>query len=458
MLDGKHYDKMPLYYNTKHKKRRRRPLTDPRNILNKKSWNVYNKDNQAKIARDEAEERAWDEAQTKVLQEYEAAKKLAILQGKTPPPRPKDPTEDEKREWKKRARPEDPGESYGDNLKRRKLPGEDETDRDIRLAREAREQREQKRDHHGHKKTTIDAPIIGEDGHINLFPMDAETMRKLAQDKKREEENTRKSTMLNMHFDDAAGRHGFKNKPWYTDNKPGLLSNSNHIARSLPANTAPPPQKSGPVIEKEGELMDTYRPNDRWGHPDPARKQREIARLHAMDPLNLIKNGLEKSRGPDEIELYHQQKARERAMEAEQQKAKDKERQKSKSERKREKRERKRTERSKTETKYARRAAEKANNANHGDDDGLDGFSLDPPAMKDEKKRDDEGHRRRKDGKSRSHHRNDDDDDHHHHRHVRHHDRSRSRSPPRSSDRHEPRDRHERHESHEQRNPRYDRD
>ncbi|CAI4217235.1 unnamed protein product [Parascedosporium putredinis] len=56
----------------------------PLHLLPKKSWNVYNADNIARVRRDEAAAKAKEEAEEQRMQEYDAQRRLAILRGEIP--------------------------------------------------------------------------------------------------------------------------------------------------------------------------------------------------------------------------------------------------------------------------------------------------------------------------------------------------------------------------------------
>ncbi|CCF31962.1 hypothetical protein CH063_00727, partial [Colletotrichum higginsianum] len=70
----------------------------PLHLLGKKSWNVYNADNIARVRRDEAAAKAKEEAEEQRMQEVDAERRLAILRGEAPPPlAPVEAPEDEPR-------------------------------------------------------------------------------------------------------------------------------------------------------------------------------------------------------------------------------------------------------------------------------------------------------------------------------------------------------------------------
>ncbi|RMD40412.1 hypothetical protein DV735_g4729, partial [Chaetothyriales sp. CBS 134920] len=97
----------------------------PLHLLGKKSWNVYNTDNIARVRRDEAAARAEQAEKERQQHEHEAGARLALLRG----------------EIADRSSAVDDAGSLGtedipgSRRKKRRLAGEDDTDRDIRLAR-----------------------------------------------------------------------------------------------------------------------------------------------------------------------------------------------------------------------------------------------------------------------------------------------------------------------------------
>ncbi len=240
--------------------------------MGKKSWNVYNADNIAKVRQDEAAAKAREEAEEQRMQEADAERRIQILRGlSTPPPPAAAVKEDDGgRDTTHRG-------GHGRERKRRKLNGEDDTDFAIRLAKE---QQESNAKHSlGNEKQTVnrpasnDAPITDHAGHINLFPApssrahvqkNAEAEAEAAK-KKREFED-----QYTMRFSNAAGfKQDIGAKPWYSSSKAKL--------------------------DEDGkkDILEDAVGKDVWGNEDPRRKEREKMRLDAGDPLMAIRRGVE---------------------------------------------------------------------------------------------------------------------------------------------------------------------
>ncbi|KAK0660238.1 60S ribosomal protein L19-A [Lasiodiplodia hormozganensis] len=233
----------------------------PLHLLGKKSWNVYNPANIERVRRDEAAAQVREEEAERRMDEYDAARRIAILRGEKPPSPPPDLIEEGQKPHREDA-------SRGP--KRRRLAGEDDTDRDIRVAREIADQGRETREQllkRNESKQPSDAPLMDHSGHIDLFPVDHKAARKAEKNAEREAEEAKKKRELEdqytMRFANAAGRDGLS-KPWYANASKG----SEHASRAE-------------ELEEPGK--------DVWGNEDPRRKDRERVRMEASDPLAFMK-------------------------------------------------------------------------------------------------------------------------------------------------------------------------
>ena len=229
-------------------------------MLGKKSWNVYNVDNIAKVKRDEAAAAAREEAKEQRMQEIDAERRIQILRG-LPVEAPSAPVEDEETGRSKDNGPER-------ERKRRRIAGEDDTDRDIRFAQESNALVPAKAEMQMKSKKSSDAPITDAQGHINLFPMDG-TRHNAPKNAEFEAEKAKKQKELEdqytMRFSNAAGfKQAIGEKPWY--------------------------HQIGAVGEGEGQVEAPSK--DVWGNEDPRRKEREKMRTVADDPLAAIQKGV----------------------------------------------------------------------------------------------------------------------------------------------------------------------
>lgn len=214
------------------------------------------------------------------MQEVDAERRIKILRGEepSPPPPPPSPPSHTARE---KHREEHPGRYK----KRRRLAGENDTDRDIRFAQEDAAQALARRE----KKVTSrssDAPLLDSAGHFNLFPSEAAQQpgeknaeaEKEAADKKRSYED-----QYTMRFSNAAGfRQSAGQKPWYSSAR--------------------------------GDVMapDAMPGKDVWGNEDPMRRERETARMDANDPLAVMKKGVRQLRSVEqERKKWNEEKRRE---------------------------------------------------------------------------------------------------------------------------------------------------
>ena len=229
--------------------------------MGKKSWNVYNVDNIAKVKRDEAAAAAREEAEEQRTQEVDAERRLQILRGlKVDAPPAASPEKDESSRSKH--------DGLGRERKRRRIAGEDDTDRDIRFAQESNALVPERAEMQMKTKKSNDAPITDDNGHINLFPV--EGPRKNAQKNPEvEAEKAKKQKefedQYTMRFSNAAGfKQSVGEKPWY--------------------------QSLGQSAGNSGEVEVPSK--DVWGNEDPRRKDREKLRIKADDPLAAIQRGV----------------------------------------------------------------------------------------------------------------------------------------------------------------------
>ncbi|KAH6970054.1 hypothetical protein DER45DRAFT_640146 [Fusarium avenaceum] len=231
----------------------------PLHLLGKKSWNVYNADNIARVRRDEAAAKAAEEGEEQRMQEIDAQRRLAILRGETPPP-----IEDAEPPRPDESAPRDRDASHKGGMRRkRKRPGEDDTEFEMRLVREGENSAiaivEPER------KSTSSAPIVDRNGHIDLLG-DEKSRAHAEKNEEAEKEAKKKKQSYEdqymMRFSNAPGKDGAL-KPWYSR-----------------SDAAAPDASS----------------KDVWGNQDPNRKERDTKRIVSNDPLAMMKKGASKVR------------------------------------------------------------------------------------------------------------------------------------------------------------------
>ncbi|KAF2753588.1 hypothetical protein EJ05DRAFT_165243 [Pseudovirgaria hyperparasitica] len=254
----------------------------PLHLLGKKSWNVYNTDNIERVKRDEAIAAAHEEEVDRIMQEHDAAKRLAILRGVTPP---RTPTPPPAPDFRNHDKPQDVHRivegSSGRERKKRKLAGEDDTDRDIRLARAKREDadaaRETVTDDASRNKMMKNAQLYDPKGHMNLFAVDEKEVRKaqkeaeIAEEKRKKKQEAEQAN--SMRFSDAEGRGKALDKgPWY--------ASGTKLVHATQGDSG----AVGVAISAEEESSKNV-----WGRPDPNRKSRDASRVVSNDPLAFMK-------------------------------------------------------------------------------------------------------------------------------------------------------------------------
>ncbi|MCJ1455632.1 hypothetical protein MMC28_005987 [Mycoblastus sanguinarius] len=325
----------------------------PLHLLGKKSWNVYNADNIAKVKRDEAAAAAREEAEEQRMQEVDAERRIQILRGlkveALPTPAP------EQREDERSNRDEPRRER-----KKRRIAGEDDTERDIRFAQENNALAPATAEMQMTSKKSSDAPLTDGKGHINLFPVEG-SRRNAPKNAESEAEKAKKQKefedQYTMRFSNAAGfKQAIGQKPWY---------------QSIGATGDGKPEAEVPS-------------KDVWGNEDPRRKERAKTRMEKDDPLAAIRKGVA---GVREVEKERRQWREEKEREI-------------------------------REIDEAEKRRERRRKRRHEEDE-LEGFSLDAPAKdeSDGRHRHRRGdlsrhtHRHRSRSRDRSRHRS------HHHRH-----------------------------------------
>jgi hypothetical protein len=197
------------------------------------------------------------------MQEDDANRRMKILRGEVPAPlqianEPHDDKESESR----------PSIS-GRERKKRKRAGENDTEFEMRVAKEARVSSNSE-SQLVLRRSTTDGSLTDATGHIDLFPDDRPKPideKKLAADKdvaKRKQEYEKDYTVK---FSDAAGFKVGLESPWY----------SSRTRRT----------------DEEELVMPS---KDIWGNEDPRRKEREAARIVSNDPLAMMHQGAAKVR------------------------------------------------------------------------------------------------------------------------------------------------------------------
>ncbi|KAL9033451.1 MAG: hypothetical protein Q9214_007510, partial [Letrouitia sp. 1 TL-2023] len=249
---------MPLYVTSKSSGLGTADIDD-RHLLGKKSWNVYNSDNIARVKRDEAAAAAREAAEEQRMQDIDAERRINVLRGLDTGPAPalSQPGEPISEKHKRDQRPD---------RKRRRRAGEDDTERDIRFAKENQNLATSIKEVQLRTSGSSDAPLMDQQGHINLFPLEG-PKRNVPRNAEAEAEKAKKKREMEdqytMRFSNAAGfKQSINQSPWYYSTSAG---------------------------ESKEDEMPT---KDMWGNEDPGRKERERMRISAEDPMVAMRKGV----------------------------------------------------------------------------------------------------------------------------------------------------------------------
>jgi hypothetical protein len=207
---------------------------------------------------------------------------MQILRGEIPTPSAIEEAPTESNSARKRERG---GYGSGRERKRRKRAGENDTDFEMRVAREDQDGIADINKQLVLRKDT-GVPLVDHKGHIDLFPQEhssgrpeknAEAEKEAAKKKKEYEDQ------YMMKFSNAAGFKQSLDAPWYSKST-----------------------SSKEIIEENQPGKDV------WGNEDPRRKEREIARMVSSDPLAMMKAGAKQARQvKQERERWRLEKERE---------------------------------------------------------------------------------------------------------------------------------------------------
>lgn len=247
-------------------------------------------ENIARVRRDEAQAKAREEEEERRMQEVDAERRIKILRGQRPDTPPPPPSEQRQTSGSRRVHGDEPIR----HKKRRRLAGEDDTDRDIRFARENAALVADRRDERlaasdNGKGRDEHVSIVDGAGHINLFSENMTRNQKVEKHPEAEAEAAKKKRehedQYTMRFSNAAGfKESIRRDPWYSSS-----------AGERPAQ----------------DLM----PNkDVWGNEDSMRQEREKARIDANDPLGAMRAGI---RGLKQVERERKRWREEKARELE---------------------------------------------------------------------------------------------------------------------------------------------
>lgn len=197
------------------------------------------------------------------MQEVDSERRIRLLRGESVEPVPKDIG----RTTSPSTQHDSEREGYRER-KKRKIYGEDDTERDIRYAKEIQTIASVGTSLALSQNKKIDAPITDHNGHISLFPGEASLIgntNNLEAEAERSKKEREYEDQYTMRFSNAGGfKKNVGESPWYS---------------------------SGASM-KPDDREETVSKNI-WGNDDPRRKDREKSRLAADDPLAIIQRGVQ---------------------------------------------------------------------------------------------------------------------------------------------------------------------
>lgn len=266
------------------------------------------------------------------MQDADAARRLAILRGETPPPlpeaeQPADPSD------KKHTRRDCDG-TFGGGGRKRKRAGEDDTEFEMRVARERAEEGSRVADElagasgsrRQKQKETEEVNIVDSRGHIDLIGPVPKDAGGGGEDDRNETvpESHRSKARQTVEKYERNHRNGVSaGKPWYEEAEHmRLVKNAWFFDACVAAATLTVEQSL--EDEREAAVREARRKAERlleapttdvWGRDDPKRRERETARLDANDPLAAMRSGAKKVR---DVLKERRKDAEERGRELEQ--------------------------------------------------------------------------------------------------------------------------------------------
>jgi len=257
----------------------------PLHLLSKKSWNVYNPASIAKVRSDEAAAAAREESQNERELAWQADVRLALLRGLSPPARPAELDEDVVHQDDGKAGRIQRGEQGGkggdsagremraEKRRMRRREGEDDTERDIRLAREdlgggSGTERATSRRRAGKSiKDEASLPLTDAGGHIQLFAPEPPAPRPSSSSSRPQHKDPEQTLRQRQQEEREAGSLRFSevgpnrghpsSRPWYTGASGGTRD-----------------------TEEVGK--------NAFGREDAGRKGRDAARVSAADPMAVM--------------------------------------------------------------------------------------------------------------------------------------------------------------------------